>query len=518
MKPSKTSRKAQTRSSVSSRNLYRGRLRDGLDPEIAGFISSIHEDLRIAGADIALNQVHALLLREAGILSREELSGILRGLAAAEEEIRRSAIRWPPPDVERNFVDIHPWVENFVIKKCGMKTGGKLHLAKSRNDQVMTDTRMVLRDEVIEIARELIAFFARILDRASEEKETVMPAFTHTQPAQITSYAHYLIGILDPLLRDLERLTEGYPRLNLLPLGAGANAGSRIRLDRDLAARYLGFDGVLEHSTDATSSRDLFLELGSVLLSISVSLSRIAGDCILWMSPGWNMVELPDEYADTSSALPQKKNPDPFEMIRAKAHFIRGTFDQIASVPAGLPTGYHKDFQDLKKSIFSMIDELKSSLRVTGLILPGLALHRDRMTDLCARSGIAALDLAEALSESAQLPFREVHKTVGSLVREAEKRGVEIGKADPAWIPGLPEMFSRAGITSLRSFLSPPALIRKRISRGGPSPPELTRMIRKRKSRIRALGQIWEKRRKRITVSLRNLHSSVARAITGKKH
>lgn len=495
-------------------HLYRGRLTPGLDPDITRYISSIREDFRIADADINLNRAHALLLKKAGFLSSAELARILQGLRAAEKELHRLNTSWPAPEIESNFVDIHPWIESFVIQKCGILIGGKLHLAKSRNDQVMTDTRMVLRAEIINIAHSLIILLSRLLVRAADEKDTVMPAYTHTQPAQISSYGHYLLALCEPLFRDLERLSDSYPRLNLLPLGAGANAGSRIRLDRALAARYLGFDGVAEHSTDATSSRDFFIEIGSVFLSLSVSLSRIAGDCILWMSPGWNMVELPDKYADTSSALPQKKNPDPFEMVRSKTHLIRGLFDQIASAPAGLPTGYHKDFQEIKKSIFGIIDELIPTLTVMGKMLPELILHRGTMAELCTKSGVAALDLAEALAESTSLPFREAHRMVGTLVRESLKRKIEIEQADPRWVSGLPEVLRQAGITSLATFLKPTSLIRRRISRGGPSPSEVTRMVRSSNGRLRAFRKLWKQRESKLADSQKAIQAAIRNAIS----
>ncbi|MDD5222837.1 MAG: argininosuccinate lyase [bacterium] len=492
-----------------SQDLYRGRLAAGPDPEITRFISSLKEDLRIAEADLAVNQVHSLLLQKAGILSARERKQILIGLGRARKEIERMRSSWPPPEIADNFVDIHPWIESYVIKSSGMEVGGKLHLGKSRNDQVVTDIRMVARSEILEIARELISLLSHLLAGAEKEKATVFPAFTHTQPAMITSYGHYLLAHFGALSRDLERLSEVYPRLNLLPLGAGATAGSRIRLDRNQAAGCLGFDGIIDNSTDAVSSRDLFLEIGAGLLSLAVNLSRMAADFILWSAPPSRMVELPDEYADTSSAMPQKKNPDPLEMVRGKAQLLLGIFTHLASAPAGLPSGYHKDFQDLKVSLFAGLDETRASLRVMNLIVPRMILHRRRMAELSAQSGIAALDLAEALAQKAGLPFREAHRLVGNLVRETQRHGVELGKADPSWVTGLPALLRRAGIKNLAVFLNPDELLRERKSLGGPSPAEITRVLRKGKLRIRKLQKEWEAREAKVQRSRRILDAQI---------
>jgi argininosuccinate lyase len=498
-----------------NRDLYRGRLATGPDPEITRFISSLKEDLRIAEADLAVNQVHSLLLQKAGILSARERRQILIGLGRARREIERMKESWPPPEIAQSFVDIHPLIESYVIKSSGLQVGGKLHLAKSRNDQVTTDIRMVTRSEVLEIARELLSLLSHLLALAEKEKETVFPAFTHTQPAQITSYGHYLLAHFGALCRDLERLSDVYPRLNLLPLGAGATAGSRIRLDRNLAARCLGFDGIIDNSTDAVSSRDLFLEIGAGLLSLTVSLSRMAADFILWSAPPSRMVELPDEYADTSSAMPQKKNPDPLEMVRGKSQLILGLFTHLAATPAGLPTGYHKDFQDLKVSLFTGLDETRASLRVMDLVVPRMILHRRRMAELASQSGIAALDLAEALAQKAGLPFREAHRLVGNLVRETQRHGVELGKADPSWVPGLPALLRRAGIKNLAVFLNPDELLRERKSLGGPSPAETARILRKGKLRIRKLQKEWENRKTKVQRS-RQLLDAQLRKITSR--
>ncbi len=502
-------RNQKTSSQQLGRDLYRGRLATGPDPEITSFISSLQADLRIAEADLAVNQVHSLLLQKTGILSARERGQILIGLGRARREIERMRNSWPPPEIAKNFVDIHPLIESYVIKSSGLKVGGKLHLGKSRNDQVVTDIRMVIRSGVLEIARELYSLLSHLLLLAEKEKETVFPAFTHTQPAQITSYGHYLLANFGALSRDGERLADVYPRLNLLPLGAGATAGSRIRLDRNLAARCLGFDGIIDNSTDAVSSRDVFLEIGAVLLSLTVSLSRMAADFILWSAPPSRMVELPDEYADSSSAMPQKKNPDPLEMVRGKAQLLLGIYTHLASTPAGLPTGYHKDFQDLKVSLFAGLDETRASLRVMNLIVPGLILHRERMEELSTQSGVAALDLAEALAQKAGLPFREAHRLVGSLVREAQRHGVELGKADSNWVPGLPAFLRQAGINNLPVFLNPYKLLRDRKSLGGPSPVEVTRMVRKEKLRIQKLRNEWEKRERKVQQSQRLLDHQI---------
>ena len=480
------------------RDLYRGRLATGPDPEITRFISSLKEDLRIAEADLAVNQVHSLLLQKAGILSSRERRQILNGLDRARREIERMRGSWPPPEIETNFVDIHPLIESYVIKTSGLKVGGKLHLGKSRNDQVMTDIRMVVRSEVLVIARELLSLLSHLLALAEKEKETVFPAFTHTQPAQITSYGHYLLSSFSAHSRDLQRLSDFYPRLNLLPLGAGATAGSRVRLDRNLAARCLGFDGIVANSTDAVSGRDFFLETGAILLSLTINLSRMATDLILWSAPPSRMVELPDKYADSSSAMPQKKNPDPLEMVRGKSQLILGLFTHLASTPAGLPTGYHKDFQDLKVSLFDCLDETRASLRVMNLIVPQMILHRERMAELSAQSGVAALDLAEALAQKTRLPFREAHRMVGNLVREAQKHGVELRKANANWVPGLPALLHQAGINNLAVFLNPHKLLLGRKSLGGPSPAEVTRMVQKGKPLLHKFRKEWEARERKV--------------------
>jgi argininosuccinate lyase len=241
-------------------------------------------------------------------------------------------------------------------------------------------------------------------------------------------------------------------------------------------------------------------------------LSRLATDFILWSAPPSRMVELPDEYADSSSAMPQKKNPDPLEMVRGKAHLILGLFTHLAAAPAGLPTGYHKDFQDLKVSLFHILEEARASLRVMSLIVPRLILHRERMAELSTQSGVAALDLAETLAQKAGLPFREAHRLVGNLVRESQKRGLELGKANPRWVPGLPDLLLRSGIKDLAGFLSPLQLLRNRKSVGGPSPSEVSRMVRSRKPALQKLWKIWEVRGRKVQQSRRSLDNQIRKS------
>ncbi|MDQ4056019.1 MAG: argininosuccinate lyase, partial [Thermoproteota archaeon] len=324
--------------------MYRSRPRGTLNDDTLKFLSSIDIDQGILNYDIIGSEAHSMMLYDIGILSMPELKKILRAL----EDIKKN----PSQLKIDSFEDIHESLEAFVIKQAGIDAGGKMHTGRSRNDQVILDIRMKVRDDINNICLAIIDLIDSLLEKATENKESVMPMYTHLQQAQIGTFSHYLLSYSDALFRDMDRLYITYGRNNQSPLGACAIGGSTINIDRRTTAVFLGFDGLIRNSVDATSSRDALIEYTSGISIFMTTLSRLAEDFILWSTTEFGYLEISDEYSSTSSAMPQKKNPDPLELVRAKASSVLGNLVSILSIVKALPSGYSRDLQELKPHLW----------------------------------------------------------------------------------------------------------------------------------------------------------------------
>ncbi|MBI5789468.1 MAG: argininosuccinate lyase [Candidatus Schekmanbacteria bacterium] len=401
---------------MQTKDYWRGRLSGKMPENVLNFISSLNEDARLVEIDIDVVQAHNLMLYRQNIISKEDAAKIMDGLEKA-----RSA--WQSGQLKlANYIDIHPLVESYLMDSYGVEIGGKSHLGKSRNDQVMADVRIYLRNATLETSELLADFCDILLNLAQAHTQTLMPGYTHTQQAQVITLAHYLLSYSGAFQRDMERLEQCYSRINLNPLGACALAGTSLPLDRNYTSELLGFDDVLENSIDAISNRDFAVELAGHLANLMATLSRMANDLILWSSYEFAMVELADELTDISSAMPQKKNPCPLEMLRGKTGTVYGNLMQLLTMLHATPTGYNKDLQETKPPLWQALDTVQASLRVLCQVWNNITIKKERMYQLVCENQITALDLAELLVRSG-LAFRQAHFLVGQLVRECSRQG-----------------------------------------------------------------------------------------------
>ncbi|MGA6990354.1 MAG: argininosuccinate lyase [Nitrososphaeraceae archaeon] len=392
--------------------MYRSRPEGSIDREILNYLSSLKDDFAIFFYDITGSEAHVIMLHEIGYLSREELVEILQALEEAKNH--------PKSIMKKDeYEDVHESIESFVVEKIGMGNGGMLQTARSRNDQVMTDLKMKVRNDINEISVLLGGLVESLLKSADSNKDTIMLLYTHLQHAQIGTFSHYLLSYTEALFRDMERLEELYTRINQSPLGSLAIGGSTLSVDRNRTASLLGFDQLSINSIDATTSRDVILEYLSCLSILMITLSRIAEDLILWSTDEFKYIELADSVSSTSSAMPQKKNPDPLEILRSKSGGILGNLTASMTILKGLPSGYSRDLQELKSLVFSSTSTTESSLSILRIVIESCIVHKSRMLELAKRSFANAIDVAEFLTSKEHLDFRSAHKLVGSLVRLA---------------------------------------------------------------------------------------------------
>jgi argininosuccinate lyase len=460
--------------------MYRSRLKERLSDRVLSYLSSINEDESIFYYDIIGSEAHVIMLYEQGLLDKDDLKAILDALEYAKHNGLQG--------INMNeYEDIHEAIEAFVVKRAGMMHGGKMHTARSRNDQVALDLRMKVRDDIISIAKELLSLVDSLLVRAKEHKYAVMPMYTHMQQAQIGTLAHYFTAYASMLIRDYERLESCYARVNQSPLGATAVGGTSLNIDRVRVASLLAFDSVIDNSIDATSSRDFLLEYLFVLSSIMLNLSRMAEDFIIWSSSEFSYIELPDELASTSSIMPQKKNPCPLELIRARASSMLGLLFACMGIVKSLPSGYSRDMQESKRLMIDAYKLVYDSLYIMGSVVNGLKANVVNMLRVSEQSYALALDVAEGLVKQG-IPFRFAHKIVGMLVAYASKNSKtlkDLNREEISTIVNeLARDYSIDSIDSLINMLvalkdiSPMESIMLRASLGSPNPLEQDRMIK----------------------------------------
>ncbi len=452
-------------------NMYRSRLKDSLRKEVLEYLSSIDDDKALLSYDIIGSIAHVIMLKECNIIKDIDAKEILKALLNAKSNNITSD----------KYEDIHEALEAYVITNSGLEHGGKMHTARSRNDQVALDLRLLIRDQINDISKILLKLVNTLIDKAEATLGCIMPMYTHLQQAQIGVLSHYMLAYGDMLLRDIDRLEDCYKRVNRLPLGASAIGGSLLNIDRILTAKLLGFDSLIENSIDATSNRDFMLEFMSILASIMISLSRVAEDLIIWSSNEFDYIELPDDLVSTSSIMPHKKNPCPLELLRAKTASVISNLLAIAITIKSLPSGYNRDLQDTKRVLLSGIRTSKDSINIISLVIKGFIPKRDNMVIKARESYALALDLAEILVKRG-VPFREAHKIVGQLVMLADERGKNLKELR------LEDLDNKEIYPILQSLDID--IINERVSIGAANPNEDKRMINER----RALIEEYEKR------------------------
>jgi argininosuccinate lyase len=319
--------------------------------------------------------------------------------------------------------DIHELVESAIIKMTDMDSGGKMHTARSRNDQVVLDMRMKVRDDVNAICQNLIILISSIVERAEENIDSIMPMYTHLQHAQLGVFSHYLLSYAYSLIRDFDRFFDLYDRINCSPLGACAIGGSSINIDRERVSSLLGFSGLVYNSIDATGSRDSLIEFASNSLICMLNICKISEDFIIWSTSEFGFISLDDRFSSSSSAMPQKKNPDPLEIIRGKTGLVSGVFQSISSIIKGLPSGYSRDMQEIKPAVWRISSTAENSISIVNGIIKTFTIDNKRMYKISSESYAISLDIAEQIIKSKKISFRYSHKLVGGLVDCAIKKG-----------------------------------------------------------------------------------------------
>lgn len=402
-----------------------GRFDAPTDSFVEAFNASIDVDARMYAEDIAGSIAHATMLQAQGILTNAELAAIITGLNAIEAEIECGEFEFT---IE--LEDVHMNIEKRLTDRIG-DAGKKLHTARSRNDQVATDTRLYLRRRSDDIIARIHTLQAVLVSLAEAHADTIMPGFTHLQTAQPVTFGHHLLAYVEMFERDMDRFFDARERMNQCPLGSAALAGTTFDINRYQTAEALGFNGPCTNSLDAVSDRDFIMELLAASSICAVHLSRFSEELILWMSSQFSFVDLPDAFCTGSSIMPQKKNPDMPELVRGKTGRIIGGLVAILTTVKSLPLAYNKDMQEDKGAIFDAFDNLEGSLRVFGDMLPGIKVNKATMLQAAASGFSTATDLADALVR-AGVPFREAHEIVGKSVGYCIKAGCELHEMDQA--------------------------------------------------------------------------------------
>lgn len=468
--------------------------------EIVDFTSSLEADQELFENVVRINRAHVVMMAETGIIDAKKASALIEALRRVEP-IRDLA--------EADTEDIHMYVEESVLKSAGPEVGGDLHIGKSRNDQVSTAIRMTLREYLIRIASTLIQFQEKLLDAAQKHVETMIPGYTHTQPAQPITFAHYLLSFFDASSRDIERLTESYRRVNKSPMGAGALAGTSFPINRERTAELLGFDGLVENSLDAVGSRDFAVEVQAALTLAALNLSRLVEDLILWSSPQFKIIELPDEFTSTSSIMPQKKNPEVPEVIRARVGDIAANLVATVITLKSLPSGYNMDLQEITPKLWKSANSLISSLSMLSSLIPNVKVTKE--IPIALLDFTTSTELANMLLRKSGVSFRSAHRIVGSLVRELIEKGLSLSDATPDMIKatssrivGYPVKITEADI---HSSVDPKKFIESHNVKGAPSPAEVARMLEARKRELAAWKAKVSNEANRLRETWENLQS-----------
>jgi argininosuccinate lyase len=481
--------------------MYRSRLEKNLDEHTLDYVSSISDDSEIALYDIVGSQAHSIMLYENKILSRAEVKKILSAL----EKIKKENL-----SAKSSAEDIHELIETLVIKKTGLEAGGKMHTARSRNDQVALDLRMKIRDDINVVCTCILDMVETLVVLAEKHTSTAMPLYTHLQQAQIGTFSHFLISYSDALLRDFERLYDTFGRVNHSPLGAGPVGGTSLPINRSSTAKMLGFSGIVENSIDATSNRDVVAEYVGHIAILMTNLSRIAEDLVIWSTSEFSFVELSDQFSSPSSVMPQKKNPDILELTRGKTARVIGNLVAILSNLKGLASGYGRDLQEIKPSVFFSSRTAISALIVLNSMFATLKVNKQKMNQIADSGYLTALDIAEALVKEG-LPFRSAHKIVGNLVHTAHESKISLSELTISEIAKSvsSKEFDAKKLGKIISSINAESSLKNRSSLGSAGISEQKRLIAKRKSTIKQYRNNVTKRSAQISLAIERLSSNI---------
>nr|WP_321498681.1 argininosuccinate lyase [uncultured Methanolobus sp.] len=456
--------------------LRRGRLSSTPDEDMLNFTSSMSADKWIFEADVLVDMAHTVMLHEQGIIKEKDCSSILAGLL----KIREEGIE----KLDHSYEDIHISLESRLIDMVGEDTGGRMHSGRSRNDEVATCIRIRLRDELLSLMEELSGLRSTLLERASENTETLMPGFTHLQHAQPTTFAHHLVAHSDAIGRDIERVISAFLRVNKSPLGSAAFASTGFNLNRDRTCSLLGFDALLGNSMDAVSTRDFLIESASVMSNIMVNLSKMAEEIIIWSTSEFSFVELDDMYASTSSIMPQKKNPDSAELVRGKAGTVIGSLMALLSLCKALPLSYNRDLQEATPNMWRAVETTRSAVRITKGMVATMKINTESMAEKSVLGFTTATELADTMVRAGGIPFRTAHQIVGVLARG--DGNPTLADVDAVAKDVIGETLSSRGLTEVmvKEALDPVLNINRRSITGGPAPSEMEKAIKIRSEEL----------------------------------
>jgi len=447
---------------------WSGRFAEPTSELVQRFTASVSFDRRLAEFDVEASIAHSRMLHAVGIIGNTDFAAIEKGLAQIRSEIRAGAFPW-----SEAHEDVHFNIERRLIELAG-EPGKRLHTARSRNDQVATDVRLYLRAAIDQVLALIKNLQRALLDLADEHAETVMPGYTHLQVAQPVTFGHHLLAYFEMLARDAQRLADCRKRVNRLPLGAAALAGTSFPIDRQMVAKELGFDGLCENSIDAVSDRDFAIEFAACAALAMTHLSRFCEELVLWANPRFGFVEIADGFSTGSSIMPQKRNPDVAELIRGKTGRVNGHLVALLTLMKGQPLAYNRDNQEDKEPLFDAVDTLTACLAVFAEMLGGIKVQREAMAAAARQGHATATDLAEYLARKG-VPFREAHEAVAQAVRFAESRGCELAELKLSEL----QRFSSAITEEVYSTLTLEGSLKSRNHLGGTAPVRVKAAIAK---------------------------------------
>jgi argininosuccinate lyase len=441
--------------------------------DVVKFTGSIKSDEKILESVIKINQAHVIMLLEQKIIDNKIGTKLLSALIDLDPQII----------LNQKLEDVHLAVEEKVNDKVGSQAGGNLHIAKSRNDQVATAIRMRLRTEILEIIGIIASLQISLNEIGLKHTKTLVPSYTHLHPAQPITFGHLLISYVDALQRSLKRLEETFPRINLCPMGAGAIATTSFPINRERTAKLLGFAGVLENSIDAVGSRDFVLETLANLSLLAIDISRITEDLILWSAPDFGIIDLPENFAFTSSIMPQKKNPDVLEVIRARMSNILGNFVSSATMMKALPSGYNLDLQELTPKLWETIDIISSSMIMLSELVKNLNLNKNIFTKKVLKYSTTT-ELANLLVIKYRIPFRTSHKIIGAVVKILLENNLKLSDLKPELINKTAKEYAGINLAveleDIKDRINPKKFVESHKAMGGPAPTEVERMLKNR--------------------------------------
>ncbi len=472
---------------------------------LKNYILSLDADKWLFHADVLVDKAHVVMLEEQGIIKREEAVEILKCLTKIEEQ-------------EKDFIeheltsyeDVHTAIESVLIKEIGEEIGGRMHTGRSRNDEVATCIRIALREELLELMKEVNELRRAIIEKAAENVDTVMPGYTHLQHAQPTTFAHHFLAHFDAFARDFSRVVNAYEHTNVSPLGAAAFASTGFPIDREKTAKILGFDSVLENSMDAVSTRDFVIEAISCYANLMTNLSRLAEELILWSTSEFDFVSIPAEYATGSSIMPQKRNPDYAELVRARAGTIHGCLMSVLSICKALSYSYNRDLQEVTPHLVKATKTTAASVAVMKGIVEGLELKKEEMEKKAQIGFTTATELADTIVRETDMSFRTAHKIVSSIAEKGVDK-VALKELNEVARAVIGKKLSELGLTGekVKEAMNIALNIKKRDVKGGPAKKEVLRMLRARKVDLDTDEKYLQATEERVKRSLEELEKEV---------